>query len=249
MYNVGINQMYNTVLDGGYPQCPGFDAPESLTKESMLRILEKIIIGKLTDYSDEKIISEEMKRYGYDNTLDALVAFKSVENTYNYDHSFLKERGKLTEKFKKICSNDSIQRVNAEELAILIDTMEEDTPLYLAVFDDFVDPSLLEVIEQRVSSGGEPAEQSHKEDGDQGIAKVHEEEICGSGDKRGHDAKDQSRGEPTDGKVTDSVESSAVTCWTFRCNLAPETKVSSFPAVLCFRNRKVEVSCELQRVS
>lgn len=278
MYNVGVNQMYSTVLDGGYPQCPGFDVPESLTRDCMLRLLEKVIIGKLTGNADEKVISEEMKRYGYDNTLDAMVAFKSAENSYSYDNTFIKERSKLTEKFKKVCSNETVQRVSAEELAILIDTMDNETSLYLAVFDDFVDPSFLDAMEKKVFSPKEhkavqkgPAKErnglnlqnvesqaehpcngnqtDHSCNGNSHVNGVHKtteqsseeesstvetqgnENVCGYSDEN-----DELKGEDSD----DGAVGNAVTCWTFKCNLTPGINVSLFPAILCFRDHKVE---------
>ncbi|EDO05372.1 hypothetical protein BBOV_I002900 [Babesia bovis T2Bo] len=151
MYINGVEMMYNAVLDGGYPRCPGVEHYEGVTKAFVLSVISKVVKAKqlllkeskgsvtLPESTEVDIIYREMQRFGCTNPLDAFIAFKNTENCYQYDFEFVQARQKLylgydhSDVSEVATSDADIPRVSAEELELMLETMEAEVPLYLLV--------------------------------------------------------------------------------------------------------------------
>ncbi|CDR95409.1 hypothetical protein, conserved [Babesia bigemina] len=153
MYINGVELMYNAVLDGGYPQCPGVERCEGVTKQFALSVVEKIAAAKqrlvripcsserLADSVEVDVVFREMQRFGYTTPFDAYIAFKNAENCYLYDFAFVQARQSIYMGCKSPCSeaasshDPDVPRVTVEELQLMLETMDADAPFFLLLFD------------------------------------------------------------------------------------------------------------------
>ncbi|GFE55718.1 hypothetical protein BaOVIS_031220 [Babesia ovis] len=151
MYINGVEMMYNAVLDGGYPRCPGIEHCEGATKQFVLMVIARVVKAKqrllketidnqtISDYTEIDLIYREMQRFGYNTPMDAYIAFKNAENCYQYDFEFVQARQKLylgyTDDVQASIQHTDVTRVSAEELRLMLETMEADAPLFLMLFE------------------------------------------------------------------------------------------------------------------
>ncbi|ORM40351.1 uncharacterized protein BXIN_2190 [Babesia sp. Xinjiang] len=168
MYINGVEMMYNAVLDGGYPRCPGVEHCEGMTKQFVLSVIAKVVSAKqtmlsesannvgLSDRIEIEVVYREMQRLGYTTPLDAVIAFKNTENCYQYDFEFVQARQRLylgyVGEFVSDAPNSEADapQVSAEELRLMLETLEADSPLFLMVFDgDSATPEFVSLVKRR----------------------------------------------------------------------------------------------------
>lgn len=169
MYTNGVELMYNIVLDGGYPQCPGMDICEAVTKEVALSILGKVVEAKRkslkdgvtiyesTDRVEIEVVFREMQRFGYSDIFDSFVTFKNTENCYQYDYDFMQAKRMLymdpAQRIISVIPGSRIQRVSADELRTILKAMDADTPLILLLFElDSVIPGFVSYVRRLTQS-------------------------------------------------------------------------------------------------
>lgn len=152
MYTNGVELMYNIVIDGGYPHCPGVEVCEAVTKQFALAINQKVIEAKRnyleanvhnhisTDSVEVNVVFQEMQQFGYTDPIRAYIAFKNTENIYQYDFEFLKSRQQLYEHVPKpeqtINLGPDIPFITREELKAMLDTMESDSTMFLLILEN-----------------------------------------------------------------------------------------------------------------
>ncbi|KAK2197595.1 hypothetical protein BdWA1_000597 [Babesia duncani] len=171
MYINGVELMYNKVLDGGYPQCPGIEICETLTKQRILEILERICQTKfeylksnngeiMAESIETRIIHEEMSKLGFTNTFESLVAFKNTENCFQYDFDFIKDKVCIIDRMyshhevpKEV--DEDVLHVTQEDLNIMLDTMDAHVPLYLILFAKEPDVSYIKHVKDVIGNIGD----------------------------------------------------------------------------------------------